>query len=470
MRRRDLIKASLAMMGGLASNAMGREIAEEAGLAADDLTSAIRDEAEKLFEKNRVDSSIGLFHVPSIETYRSFFAWDSGWNAIALAGIDPDLAVRELETIFSVQAGDGHVPHEVRVPEMSETDPIRKVTIAAVRKQYDENGRSHFIDPPSFLIAAGLLWERTGDIRILGLLPAIDRTIEYLTGPRDLFGDGLISIIHPWESGTDSAPVFDKPTGINMKNPFAPLDYLVTWPGLLNHCARLDWDLGRIAASNKFVMEEVGLNAIASVGIAEAGKLHAAAASSLERNKVGDIGRHQRLAVKYEDLSKQMMAAMDEIFWDDDRGYYFPRYDLERPKQSKRVCLTGLLPLMNKYCEKGRAARVIEEYLMSPDHFHGDWMVPFNSASEMAAEKVPFEDLVLWRGHCIWINMNWMAARAASVHGREDISREITMKTLTLIRRSGFREFYDPRTGEGGGAKGFTWPGLALDMIEEYGM
>jgi hypothetical protein len=37
----------------------------------------------------------------------------------------------------------------------------------------------------------------------------------------------------------------------------------------------------------------------------------------------------------------------------------------------------------------------------------------------------------------------------------------------SLIKKSGFREYYDPYTGEGYGAKNFTWTGLIVDMINK---
>jgi len=76
----------------------------------------------------------------------------------------------------------------------------------------------------------------------------------------------------------------------------------------------------------------------------------------------------------------------------------------------------------------------------------------------------------LWRGSCIWINMNWMVARSARVYGRQDIAREITRRTALMIDRHGFREYYRPRTGKGVGAMNFTWPALVLPMIEEHGL
>jgi hypothetical protein len=39
-----------------------------------------------------------------------------------------------------------------------------------------------------------------------------------------------------------------------------------------------------------------------------------------------------------------------------------------------------------------------------------------------------------------------------------------------LIDVSGFREYYNPHTGEGGGANEFCWPGLVLDMIDRHGL
>ncbi|MDX5437212.1 MAG: hypothetical protein LPK03_08455, partial [Pontibacter sp.] len=35
-----------------------------------------------------------------------------------------------------------------------------------------------------------------------------------------------------------------------------------------------------------------------------------------------------------------------------------------------------------------------------------------------------------------------------------------------LVSQSGLREYYHPFTGEGNGAKDFTWSGLVVDMIK----
>jgi hypothetical protein len=113
---------------------------------------------------------------------------------------------------------------------------------------------------------------------------------------------------------------------------------------------------------------------------------------------------------------------------------------------------------------------VIESYLVSPAHFWGKWLVPFNSITEMKQENTLWVRNMLWRGPCIWINMNWMSARVAARYGRKDLAKRITQNTALMVYQNGFREYYNPETGKGIGANNFTWPALVLDMIDEYGI
>jgi neutral trehalase len=93
--------------------------------------------------------------------------------------------------------------------------------------------------------------------------------------------------------------------------------------------------------------------------------------------------------------------------------------------------------------------------------------IAFNSRSELE-DGISFDTDFLWRGPCIWMNINWIASKAAKMYGRIDIAKEITKKTIKLLEKSDFREFYHPETGQGGGAKKFTWGTVVLDMIKDY--
>jgi len=41
---------------------------------------------------------------------------------------------------------------------------------------------------------------------------------------------------------------------------------------------------------------------------------------------------------------------------------------------------------------------------------------------------------------------------------------QLYQSSVRLLKQSGLREYYDPLTGQGHGANGFTWGGLVLDM------
>ena len=64
------------------------------------------------------------------------------------------------------------------------------------------------------------------------------------------------------------------------------------------------------------------------------------------------------------------------------------------------------------------------------------------------------------------MNTNWYLSRGLRHHGRADLARIIEQRSAELVERSGFREYYDPRTGEGHGARDFSWSALVIDMLE----
>lgn len=420
------------------------------------LREKIRKEAERIFSLNLVDSKIGRFHFPSSRNYPRFYAWDSGWNVISQSAFDPEGAYQELAAVFNyLQVDSGAVAHEALVPEFVKAkDP----TFARLGDDYfDGQGKCRIIDPPSFLVAAEVLYNKTKDLRILALLPKMQKCLDYLTGPRDLFGDGLVSIIHPWESGTDLAPAYDQAFGVNLNNPFSFVKIGAKFKKFITDANADGWDLEKVAARNEFVFEDLCMNSLAAAGAISMSNLYLA--DGQKQN--GDRCRA---------VAQKMTSAMEKICWDDQRGFFFPRWDLKNKKIAKRTSLPGMLPLLSGMVSTDKAQRVIDNYLLSPEQFWGPWLTPFNSIKEMKAENTLFVRGQLWRGPCIWINMNWMAARAAAKYGRPDAAKKITQNTAIMVVSSGFREYYNPENGKGQGAKTFTWPALVLDMIDEYGL
>jgi glycogen debranching enzyme len=72
-----------------------------------------------------------------------------------------------------------------------------------------------------------------------------------------------------------------------------------------------------------------------------------------------------------------------------------------------------------------------------------------------------------WRGP-VWINTNWMLIHGLRGYGHSELARELQERTLSLVASAGFREYYNPKTGEGYGTDSFSWTAaLTLDLLQD---
>lgn len=80
-----------------------------------------------------------------------------------------------------------------------------------------------------------------------------------------------------------------------------------------------------------------------------------------------------------------------------------------------------------------------------------------------------FDPRRYWRGP-VWINTDWLIWRGLVHHGQHDLADHVAASMLELVRKSGFREYFDPFTGAGYGSNDFAWTAaLTIDLIERRG-
>lgn len=463
--RRDFLKAGVVAGAALSTqlgpgSASAKKLKPSYTIADGPLThddwKALKSNAEKVFSGNRVELSNGVIHMPSINQYTSLFAWDSGWHAIAMSRIDPKIAASEIEVLFSYQEDSGRVSHNTHLKQI-EAEPGFKSKISKILgdSQYDEMGRSAMIDPPSYIIAAEKIYARTNDREWLSrVLPRLEACIKYLVRERDLFGDGLVSVIHPWETGTDSSPAYDELLGLDFTTPLGAPRRGLLYPKLLDYNAEFDWDPQVAKTKNKFVLEDICFNSITIRAVVSVANLNKA------------IGEKEK-AEEFSKLARSMADAIERVNWVESEGCYFSRYSTKDHTLAMRTTASSMLPMLTGLISRGRAKRIVDEHLTNPEEFWLPFVVSFNAKDEMENDKVYMEDLLLWRGHCIWINMNWMVVQGLLEYGYAGLAREITRRTALMIKHEGFWEFYDFRNGQGKGAFDFNWPGLVLDMIAD---
>lgn len=414
------------------------------------------DITRRVYGANEVDEPGAYFHMPSARYYPSLFAWDSGFHAVAMVHLDTSAARMELETLFSRVSLDGHMPHEVLIPcSATRRRPLRNFARWFAQWEYDPEGASSLVDPPVYVYSALLVYRATRDKEWLGRIwTGLCRCLDYLLDQRDLFGDGLISILHPWEAGTDSSPQFLKIMGIDPAKRTHALKAALDPLLLYRSAGKLGWDPAALAARNSFVVEDLTMNCVAARALSSAARL----AAELD---------DERARLRYEARSALLAEAVDEMLFDGESRCYYPRWDPERPVLSKVKTAASLLPLFTEDCDAERCGALVEEHLKDPASFRGRFVVPFNPRDTLSGSR-PWVERRLWAGHCIWANFNWMLAVGLGERGFLQEARELTRRTALMVLKSGFYEYYDSRNGEGRRVRDFNWPGLVLDMMARF--
>jgi len=303
---------------------------------------------------------------------------------------------------------------------------------------------------PSFVAAALLrIFEGCGDRVFLGELYAkVRRYHEWLAANRDLDGDGLITIISPFESGMDWKPSYDPVLGYTTRETpqhlvTSRLFWKVAGVDLANFLAR--YELPRIQRRGKFLVKDAGMNAIYAADLAAMEKL---------ARLIGDDDAH------FARRRQRVVDSMLRLLYDEEAAAFF---DVQEPGSRKLriVTPTVLFPLAAEGIPDEIVRTVVARHLDREDGFRTPWPLPSVELRDPAFR--PGETPFLWRGPT-WAFNNWFLYRALKSRGFDSHAARLRHSLAGLVARSGFREYYDPYTGQGHGARDFTWSGLLIDM------
>ena len=174
------------------------------------MTDAVDAELDALSRDILKRNDRGGYTVPNELVYPFQWNWDSAFVAMGQAVDDTDRAWRELETLFLGQWADGMVPSIVfhRPHPGYYPDPDTWGT----RHEPPTTGISQ---PPVAATAARVILERDGSPasrdRARALLPRLFASHRWWHEVRDPEGTGLVTVTHPWETGRDNAPDWDRP-------------------------------------------------------------------------------------------------------------------------------------------------------------------------------------------------------------------------------------------------------------------
>jgi len=386
------------------------------------------------------------FVCPSEGTYPFQWFWDSCFHAIVLTHFDIERAKSELRSLLVNAQPDGLVPH-VTFWQREKYQEMLSTYAIAYRSPY----LSDCMQPPLLAEALATVVERGGGLAFAReLMPAVRRYYDWLDRVRDPDRDGLVAVLQPDETGLDHTPKFDGYLGVAT---CTHAELTSAWHRVADPYAEVGRDPARMIALDRFIVEDVMVNTIYGENLRVLAGL------------LDDLG-DPSTAADYRLRAQETTAALLSRCFDPARGLFL---DLagSAEKHLETSTFTCLFPLLLPELPAEIAAS-LAAHLEDPRAFAARFPVPTVAMTEPSFCPDRLPGSLVFRG-TTWINVNWYLARGLRRHGRTDLARHIEDRSVELIERAGFREYYNPHSGEGHGAEGFSWSALALDMIAARG-
>jgi hypothetical protein len=417
---------------------------------------------------------------PAPSLYPHQWSWDSAFIALGLAHVDNHRATNELEALFNAQWSTGKVPHIVFNPEAppkSYFPDAERWNSSALSEHAPTGPRtSGLCQPPVHAIAVRRIWqsaqgkdeERLNRARafLKGNYARLLSWHRYLATARDPEGSGLVTIYHPWESGTDNSPRWDAALdriSVGEVPPYTRYDLKhVTDPShrptdleydrflwLLELLKRARYEEAAIYERHPFLIKDVLFSAI----------LVAANEALLEISEV--VGAPREDWALIEGWIERGRAGLEEQ-WDKEMGLCVDR-DVLSGESVGVSTIAGFAPLIAGGLDRSRLRDLLRT--LDSEAFCGNPRLRYPLPPSTSPEEPGFHPRSYWRGP-VWPVANWLLWWSLLRAGEDKRAEEMRRETLEELSEGGFAEYFEPFTGEALGSGEQSWTAaVALDML-----
>ncbi len=422
------------------------------------------------------DNDHGHYIAPAKGFYPHQWLWDSCFTAIGLRHLDVDRAQQEIFSLLRGQWHNGMVPHMIFSQDNSRQRDWGFWNSKLNPDAPDDVATSGITQPPMLAeaivkIGAKLpLPERRSWYK--QVYPQLLAYHQWLYSERDPHNEGLVLLVHPWETGLDNTP----PWMSELNQHLLPLwiralqkVHLEGLVGLLRtdtrtvsraerltnveamalyssqrRLRRKRYNIEKILSGSMFIIEDLAFNCI----LARANQHLEAIAKSIRAEIPADLQASINKTGK----------AIEEL-WDPYTRQYYPRNFITH-HLLKEASIATLLPLYAGTISKDRAAVLVK--MLENDKLFG----PAFPVPSVPLESAYFNSKRYWQGPT-WVNMNWLIIDGLRRYGYHDHADALAESTLEMIAKNGIAEYYEPLTGEPLGVDDFSWTAaLAIDLVK----
>jgi hypothetical protein len=379
----------------------------------------MRDRAHRILEAHWRPAG---YCVPNGDIYPFQWLWDSCFHAIVWAHLgEGDQALAELTHVFRSQDPSGFVPH---IDYEAEPDHHRDV--------WGRSGASAITQPPMYGHAVAELARLGLDVPD-ELIDKAGRGLHFLLHQRRRdSATGLVTVVHPWETGADNSPRWDDWCGDAFTVP--------AWHEAKGALLRtIEYGpTGAPLANPAFAVAPVNFNALVAFNASELASLN------------GD----DELASEADELARSLAARWDPTLrtWVDAGA---------RPARSGAVrTVDALLPWLVADTVDTGVADQVSGQLIDPSAFGGR----FGPAGVHRDEPV-FEPDTYWRGSA-WPQLTYLFWVAARRHGYGTAASALAAGLTGGAWASGFAEHWHPDDARPLGASPQSWSTLAAVVTD----
>ena len=411
------------------------------------------EEAKKILLGNRKN---GYTLPTNNKLYPAQWNWDSAFIALGYSHFNLDFSITEIETLLDGQWDDGMVPHILFHDKHTSYFPNH--TTWKCGKNIPSSG---ITQPPVLATILKKIIENNQlnddqNSRILKILIKIKKYHEWFIKFRDPNKTGLVSILHPWESGYDNSPIWDEPMSnilVDKDLNYQRRDLEVSnsderplkkdydrYVTIRDQFRDVNYDPNKLYELSIFNVVDVGFNSLFLKANKDLVKL-------LKKFKLNYdeldffISKSESEIIKLYNYDSDEFVSKDlntnkDILIPSITNYFILTADLKNDKLNKKI----INNLKNH--------NLNEKYIFST----------------IKTDHQTFEEKRYWRGP-VWINCNWLIYEGVKNKDKE-YSINVKNETISLIENKGFHEYYSCNDGSVMGANNFSWSAaLYLDLV-----
>jgi hypothetical protein len=365
-------------------------------------------------------------------------------------------ALAEIQSIVNSQWRNGMLPQIRFVEGQGNYSPDEEEWGVTSDISGCDQATSGITQPPILGYALYKIFERsTNNSNVLLKLETyydhVKMYHDFLFKERDPENECLVSVIHPWETGTDNSPYLDEPVDRALKflgniykqrirkrkdlhtvaAKFRPVEkHYDCYGRLIDFFIRHRFDQTQIIEKKVFAVQDVLFNSILAASVKSLSILAEKFAQKFSRKPILDEKKRE----KYEKESKEnrekyekIRSAIQSKLFNEKKGLYYS-YDMAAHKLLEVDTIHCLSPMFGK-CVSEHQANELQRHLDNENEFMTEVVIP--TVSVLMSNVNKFEPLRYWRGP-VWPVTNWIIYEGLkNYNGRK--AKDLSDSTLRTI-------------------------------------